>query len=88
MHPHLYELDSVNFSIRQNHRAALQDEYRRILRGERPGRITAIATILRASVAGALIAAGERLRHEPGASPESVVSPALPGEPANTVGVA
>jgi hypothetical protein len=74
MHPHLYELDAVNLDIQQNHRAALQDEHRRILRGEHPGRIAAIVMMLRTSVAALLIAAGERLRHDPIPSSEPVLS--------------
>lgn len=88
MHPHLYELDAVNLDIQQNHRAALQDEHRRILRGEHPGRIAAIAMMLRTSVAAMLIAAGERLGHGPAASSEPVLSSERAGEPADATGVA
>jgi hypothetical protein len=88
MHPHLYELDQVNVVIHQNHRAALQDEHLRALRGERQGRIAAIVMALRASVATLLIAAGERIRNEPVASSEPITSSGVAGEPADTAAVA
>ena len=88
MHPHLYELDQVNVVIHQNHRTALQDEHLRVLRGVRPGRVAAIATALRASLATLLVAAGERIRNEPIAASEPITSPGVAGERADTTAIA
>ena len=72
MHPHLYELDQVHVGIQQNHRDALHAEQLRLARRDRVNGAVAVTIRLRTSISSMLIAAGERLRHVPGATPELV----------------
>lgn len=88
MHPHLYELDQVNVDIQQNHRDARNAEQLRIARQHQATSLVAVALRLRVSIGSMLIAAGERLRHAPGAQPALVSDPERPATPTTTTVVA
>lgn len=84
MHPHLYELDHVQFTIQQNHRDARHQVQLDVDREMPRLRIATFAVRLRAGIAAMLMTAGAYIHRTPATSQESGVEQQPIAEPADT----
>lgn len=65
MYPRIYELDNVNFSIRENHQRALREAQADAVRQTNPLHEGSLVARVELSLGNLLIKIGERLRSRP-----------------------